>query len=97
VKWKTLIKSGGITLRISGAHNSLGIGKRYLGPLRRVYQKIQKIQKIEYEFPHVCPALLLRIAVKAIDDTMETNGLDPSLLVFGVVTRLPPTSIDLPK
>jgi hypothetical protein len=55
VKWKTLTESGGITLRISGfeAHNSFGIGERYRGPLRRVYQKI------EDEFQHIGPALLL--------------------------------------
>jgi hypothetical protein len=55
VKWKTLTESRGITLRTSGveAHNSLGIGERYHGPLWRVYQKI------EHEFPHAGPALLL--------------------------------------
>jgi transposase InsO family protein len=93
VKWKTITESRGITLSISGveAHNSLGIGERYHGPLRRVYQKI------EHEFPHVGPALLLRLSVKAINDTMGTNGLVPSLLVFCVVPRFPPMSIDLPK
>jgi transposase InsO family protein len=93
VKRKTLTESRGITLRISGveAHNSLGIGERYHGSLRRLYQKI------EHEFPHVGPALLLRIAVKAINDTMGTNGLVPPLLVFDVVPRFSPMSIDLPK
>jgi hypothetical protein len=93
VKWKTITESRGITLRISGveAHNSLGIEERYHGQLRRVYKKF------EHEFPHVGPALLLRIAVKAINDTMGTNGIVPSLLVFGVVPRFPPMSIDLPK
>jgi transposase InsO family protein len=93
VKWKTLIESRGITLSISGvkAHNSLGIGERYHGPLRRVYQKI------EDEFPHVGPALLTQIAVKSINDTIGTNGLVPSLLVLDVVPRFPPMSIDLPK
>jgi hypothetical protein len=52
---------------------------------------------IEHEFPHVGPALLLRIAVKVKNDTMGTNGLVPSLLFFGVVPRFPPMSIDLPK
>jgi hypothetical protein len=93
VKWKTLTESRGITHRISGveAHNLLGIGERYHGPLRRVYVKI------EHEFPHVGPALLLRIAVKTINDAMGTDGLVPSLLVFGAVPRFPPMSIDLPK
>jgi hypothetical protein len=93
VKWKTLTESRGITLRISGVevHNQLGIWERYNCPLWRVYQKI------EHEFPHVCPVLLLRIEVKAINDTMGTNGLVPSLLVFSVVPRVPPMSIDLPK
>jgi transposase InsO family protein len=60
VKWITLTASRRITLRISGveAHNTLGIGERFHGPLRRIYQKI------EHEVPHVGPALLLRIAVK---------------------------------
>jgi hypothetical protein len=89
VKQKMQTESRGITLRISGveSHNSLGIWERYHGPLRRVYQKI------EHEFPHVGPALLLRIAVKAINDAMGTNGLVPSLLVFGAVPRFLPMSI----
>jgi hypothetical protein len=93
VKWKTLTESRVFTLRFSGvkAHNSLGIRERYHGPLRRVYQKI------EHEFPHICPVLLLRIAVKAINDTMGTNGLVTSLLVFGLVPGIPPMSIDLSK
>jgi transposase InsO family protein len=93
VKWKTPTESRGITLRISRveAHNSLGIGERYHGPRRRVYQKV------EHEFPHFAPALLLQIAVKAINNTMGTNGLVPSLHVFGVVPKFPPTSTNLSK
>jgi hypothetical protein len=93
VKWKTLTESRGIALHVSGleAYNSLGARKRYHGPFRRIYQKI------EHEFPHVGPALLLPIAAKAINGTMETDGLIPSLLAFCVVPRIPSMSIDLPK
>jgi transposase InsO family protein len=38
-RWKELSNMAGITLRMSGveAHNSLGIGERMHGPLRRIY------------------------------------------------------------
>jgi hypothetical protein len=79
-KCKALTESKGIKLRISGveSHSSLGIGERYHAPLRRVYQKM------EHDFAHFCPSLLLRIATKAINDTIGEHGLVPSLLVFGV-------------
>jgi hypothetical protein len=73
LKWKTLTESRGITLRISGveAHNSLVLGSDITAHFGAFYQKI------EHEFPHVGPALLLQISVKAINDTMGTNGLVP--------------------
>jgi hypothetical protein len=81
VKWKTLTESRGITLLISGVEAHNSLG----------------IGERYHEFPHVGPALLLQIAVKAITDTTGTNGLAPSLLVFGVVPRFAPMSMDLPK
>jgi hypothetical protein len=84
-KWKRFIDLSKIKLVQSGveAHNSLGIGERYHDPLRRVYHKVRK------EFPSMSLELALRLAVKAMNDTMGPNGLVPSLLVFGMVPRFP--------
>ena len=84
------------------AHNSLGPGERYHEPLRRIYQKIR------YSEPgiNIQLALLLAVnltarsnaslALKAINDTMNPEGLVPSLLVFGVLPRFPPFNTELP-
>ena len=41
---------------------------------------------------------ILRLSVKAINDTMGPNGLVPSLLVFGVLPSFPgPTSNNIPQ
>jgi transposase InsO family protein len=47
-KWKKLSNMAGITLRMSGVEtqNSLGIGERMHGPLRRIYNKIRM------DYPH---------------------------------------------
>jgi hypothetical protein len=73
----------GITLRMSGveAHNSLGIGERMNGPLRRIYNKIRM------DYPHIPTGNLLKLGVKAMNDTIGENGLVPSLFVFGVIPR----------
>ena len=80
-KWRHYTNSCGIKLRLSGAqaHNSLGIGERYHEPLRRIYRKIS------IDFPNVSPQILLKIAVKAMNDTMGESGKVPSLLVFGTI------------
>jgi transposase InsO family protein len=72
------------------AHNSIGKVEQYHGPLRRAYNILCA------EDPSVSPESLLQIAVKAINDTAGPDGIVPTLLVFGVYSRvsetLPPVS-----
>jgi hypothetical protein len=83
----------GIRLRISGveAHNSLGIGEILHEPLPLIYRKVQT------DYPHIPPRTVLKLAVKAMNDTVGENGLVPSLLVFGVTPRYPALRTDLPN
>lgn len=91
-RWRQLADTNGVKLRLSGieAHSSLGIGERYHEPLRRIYRKIR------YTHPTVSPLYLLKVAVKAMNDTMGENGLVPSRLVFGMIPRFPIINTDLP-
>lgn len=93
IEFKNLCKKVGISLVISGteAHNSLGIGERYHAPLRRIYMKTSE------EYPHISKHIRLKIALKAMNDTMGENGLVPSLLVFGIIPRFPIITSDLPN
>jgi hypothetical protein len=91
-KWKRFTDLSKIKLVQSGveAHNSLGIGERKHDPLRRVYHKVRK------DFPRMSLELALRLAVKAMNDTMGPNGLVPSLLVFGMIPRFPIIDANVP-
>ena len=91
-RWRALSNQCGIQLRLSGvkAHSSLGIGERLHDPLRRIYRKI-----IE-DHPDVNPREALKIAVKAMNDTIGENGLVPTRLVFGMLPRYPILSQDVP-
>ena len=92
-RWKQLTDLQGILLRLSGvkAHSSLGIGERLHEPLRRIYTKIS------HHKPHVDKSYVLKVAVKAMNDTMGENGLVPSRLVFGIIPRFPILNTDLPN
>jgi len=91
-RWKNYTDTSGIQLRISGieAHNSLGVGERLHAPLRRIYKKVST------EYPQVAPDIRLKLATKAMNDTMGEDGLVPSLLVFGIIPRFPIISTNLP-
>lgn len=93
VKWKSLVESKGISMRLSGirAHSSLGIGEKLHDPLRRIFKKIR------HEYPSANPKTILRVAVKAMNDTMGENGLVPSRLVFGILPRFPILNSNLPS
>ena len=87
-----LVQKEGIEIQLSGvqSHNAIGIGERYHAPLRRIFDKIN------LDAPRIDPHLALQIAVKAMNDTMGPEGLVPSMLVFGVLPRMPPRQADLP-
>lgn len=59
------------------AHNSLGLGERYHQPLRNTYRKVRTVH------PNQDKKLLLSFAAKAMNDTLGTDGLVSSALVFG--------------
>ena len=84
-KFQETCEITGIRLIYSGveSHNSIGSGERYHDPLRRMYQKIR------FSEPDIALDLTMRLSVKAINDTMDPEGLIPSLLVFGVLPRFP--------
>jgi hypothetical protein len=83
-RWKELTDATGIQLILSGveSHNSIVPGERYHASLRRIFQKIR------YDFPNLNLNLILRIAVKAMNDKMNPEGLVPSYLLFGIMPRL---------
>ena len=64
------------------AHNSIGIVKRYHGPIRHAYLIITtEIQGINKD-------IALQMAFKAINDTAGPDGLVPTLLVYGALPRM---------
>jgi hypothetical protein len=64
------------------AHNSIGIVKRYHGPIRRAYSIITA------EIPDISKDMALQMAFKAINNTAGPNGLVPTLLVYGAYPRI---------
>jgi len=92
-RWKQITDMVGIKLKLSGveSHNSIGSGERYHAPLRRLYNKIR------FSIPNLEMQLCLRLALKAMNDTMNPEGLVPSLLVFGVLPRFPAVNTQLPN
>ena len=84
-KWSKITDLTGITLDISGveSHNSIAKEEKYHDTLRRIFLKIQTdYKKLEKE-------TILKLTIKAMNDTMGPNGLVPSLLVFGALPRFP--------
>jgi transposase InsO family protein len=63
LRYKELSNMAGITLRMSEveAHNSLGIGERMHGPIRRIYNNIRM------DYPHIPVGTLLKLGVKAYE------------------------------
>ena len=55
----------------------MGIGERYHVPLRNTYLKLHQ------EHPDVHADIILVIGTKAINDTLGSEGVVTSVLVFG--------------
>lgn len=89
-KSKNLTNDNGIKLRLPSvkAHSSLGIGELH-SLLIRIYNKIAN------KLPTISMQLVLRVAAKAKNDTLSENGLMPSRLVFGIISRPPVHNTDL--
>ena len=92
-RFRNLCQLAGISLKISGveSHNSIGVGERYHSFLRRIYQKVIR------EHPNINNDAALEIAVRVLNDTAGPNGLVPTLLVFGVMPRMPIRPMELPS
>jgi hypothetical protein len=73
------------------SHNSLFVVERYYGPLRRIYRKIRS------EHPTIPQSLARSLSFKAVNDFTGPAGLVSSLLVFGIVSRLPLCNQCLPN
>jgi hypothetical protein len=64
------------------AANSMSIVERYHKPLRRAYEVLKD------EMGGTDKAMLLQMAVKAVNDTAGYDGIVPTLLVFGAFPRM---------
>jgi hypothetical protein len=84
-EWRNMCKQVFIELRATGteSHNSLGQGETNHSILRRVYTKVSLTH------PDQPSEIRLALAFKAMNDTAVTHGLVPSLLLFGVIPRIP--------
>lgn len=78
----------GVVLQLSGieAPNSIIKGERYHYHLRI----IPEVTTSEYN--KLADNIVLRLSMEAINDSMEPNGLLPSLLVFRKIPKFPSTS-----
>lgn len=90
--WKALADSANTTLVLSGiaSHNALCVGERYHSFLRLIYRKIRMAH------PGLSQEVALSMATAAMNQTTGPRGLVPTLLVFGVIPRMPVTPLPLP-
>lgn len=65
-----------VSLTVTEAHSSLGLGERYQEPLRITFRKMT------ISHPNETDEYLLAFAVKAMNDTLIPKGYVPSALVF---------------
>ena len=66
-------------------HNALGIGEKYHGALRKVFFKL----RMDNPSMEVKSELLLQMAVFAINTSINPFGLIPTVLVYGLLPRMP--------
>ncbi len=71
VLWTNHAMAVGTNVQESGveAHNALGSGDRYHALLRRIYLKIRE------KHPKMDKIIILKLAVKAMNDKMDPGGL----------------------
>ena len=73
------------------AHHSLGMVEHYHGPLRRVYSIITT------KIPSIKTESALKMFFKAINDSLGSNELVLTLLVFGAYPRITESDISAPS
>ena len=69
------------------AHNSISKIERYYAPLRHTYDILRS--ELSYSSPELC----LSLAVKAINNTADPNGLILTLLIFETYPRISTASL----
>lgn len=90
--WRALTRSAGTDLAQSGveSHNTLAAGERHHAFLRTIYRKVRA------DHLSLPQAAALSTAVPAMNQTTSPRGLVPTLLVFGIVPRMPVAPMSLP-
>lgn len=91
--WKKWAEMAGIFLQIGGIeqHNFLGMGHRYRDSLRIIFDTVCS------EYPILDPEIVLRCAVKGINNTMGSERLVLSYSVFGTQPSFPSFNTKLPN
>ena len=92
-RWKSLLLMAGIKHQSSGvqSQNALGVGERYHSCLRQIYRKVRQAK------PTIAPQNALTLAIKAMNDTAGPHGLVLTLLIFGVMPKIPVVPTQLPE
>ena len=90
--WRALLQAAGTRHIESGveSHNSLGAGERYHAVLRHIYRRVKR------DHPDAPPEVVLALSVSAMNQTIGPHGLVPTLLVFGLIPRIPVSPLRLP-
>lgn len=91
-EWKNLLHSSRIKLQPSGveSHNALGVWERYGFFLRHVFNKFRT------DSSKLSGEQALSLAIKVFNDTAGPNVLVPTILVLGIMPRLPIKAHGLP-
>jgi len=90
--WRALLHAAG-TRHIESeveSHNSLSAGERYHAVLRDIYRRVKR------NHPDAPPEVVLALTVSAMNQTIGPHGLVLTLLVFGLVPRIPVSPLRLP-
>jgi len=89
--WRALVHAAGTRHIESGveSHNSLGAGERYHAVLRNIYRRVKR------DHPDAPLEVVLALTVSAMNQTMGPHGLVPTLLVFGLIPRIPVSPLRL--
>jgi len=90
--WLALVHAAGTRHIESGAesHNSLGAGERYHAVLRNIYRRVKR------DHLDAPPEVVLALTVSAMNQTIGPHGLVPTLLVIGLIPRIPVSPLLLP-
>lgn len=88
----SLLMATGLGCKDAGvaSHNSVGKVERYYAYFRNIFEKACG------EHPNLSENLVLKLAVQASNYTAGTSGLVPTLLVLGIMPRIPVHPRDLP-